>query len=49
MKLSNGGIQLGGSWWAKKMVVLERKLVICGCSKICSYVSSMLSCWVTMC
>ena len=33
----------------KTWLVWERKLVVCGCSIICSYVYSILGCWVIMC
>ena len=48
-KLSDGVIQLVGSYWAKRGLFREQKLMICGCSIICSHVSSMLGCWVIMC
>ena len=45
----DGGIQLGGSSWAEKMVVLRTKISGIWFSIICLYVSSMLGCWVIMC
>ena len=33
----------------KRWLFWDPKLVVCGCSIICSYVSSILDCWVIIC
>ena len=47
-KLSGEEIQLVGSSWAKKMIVLRLKICGMGLFGFCSYVSSLWDCCVTI-